>query len=145
MNGQFFILPAQLPRERAIERIAMALRALPQEKAFALTIEEHKPRRSDQQNRALWGLAYPTILKAGGEQLAGWTAEDLHEFFLGEHFGWQTLGGFGKRRMKPLRRSSRLSRKEFAEFFDFIQRKAAELGIVIPDPDPLWWQREDAA
>lgn len=142
---QFFVLPRLLPRERVIERIARALAALPLDRAFALTIDEHKERRSDQQNRALWGLAYPTILKAGGEQLRGWTAEDIHEFMLGEWSGWETLTGFGKRRMKPLRRSSRLSRKEFAEYFDFIQRRAADMGIVVPDPDPDWWQREVAA
>lgn len=138
---QFFVLPKLLSRDRAIERIARALGALPLDRAYAITIDEHKERRSDQQNRALWGLAYPTILKAGGEALRGWTAEDIHEFMLGEHFGWETITGFGKRRMKPLRRSSRLSKTEFAEFFDFIQRRAADMGIVIPDPDPDYWSR----
>jgi hypothetical protein len=57
----------------------------------------------------------------------------LHEYFLGEHFGWETLEGFGRKRLRPLKRSSKLSTAEFAAFVDFIQRKAAELGIYIPD------------
>lgn len=142
---QFFILPRLLPRERVIERIARALSALPLDRAFALTIDEHKERRSDQQNRYLWGCVYETILKVGGETLAGWSKADLHDYFLIKHFGAETITGFGVRRLKPLKRSSRLSRKEFAEYVDFIQRECATIGIIIPDADPAWWNREVAA
>ena len=89
--------------------------------------------RSLEQNRYLWGVCYATILEQG--DLDGWRNEDLHEYFLGEHFGWETLEGFGKRRMKPLNRSSRLTKMEFVDFIDFIHQKAAEMGIVIPDPE----------
>jgi len=89
--------------------------------------------RSLEQNRYLWGVCYPTILEQGG--LEGWRNEDLHEYFLGEHFGWETLNGFGKRRMKPLNRSSRLTKMEFVDFVDFIHQKSAEMGVVIPDPE----------
>jgi hypothetical protein len=54
---------------------------------------------------------------------------------LGEHFGWETLEGFGRKRMRPIRRSSKLSTMEFQDYVAFIQQKAAELGIVIPDPN----------
>ena len=60
---------------------------------------------------------------------------DLHEYFLGEHFGWQTLEGFGRKRVKPLRRSSPLSKTEFVDFVDFIQRTMAGHGVYIPDPE----------
>lgn len=100
-----------------------------------LKVETKQRTRSDPQNRYLWGVCYPTILQAGGETLSGWDAEDLHEYFLGEHFGWETLDGFGRKRLRPLRRSSKLTRIEFADYVGFIQRKAAELGIFIPDPD----------
>lgn len=102
--------------------------------AWEIEIRQRKSRRTDQQNRYLWGVVYKTILKAGGEALGGWTAEDLHEYFLGEHFGWEKLRGFGRTRMKPMRRSSRLTKMEFVDYVDFIIRKAAGLGVVIPDP-----------
>ncbi len=91
--------------------------------------------RSLEQNRYLWGVCYPVILERGGETLGGWTNNDLHEYFLGEHFGWETIEGFGKKRMKPLHRSSTLTKMEFVDFVASIQLKAAEMGIVIPDPE----------
>ena len=53
---------------------------------------------------------------------------------LGEHFGWETIEGLGKKRLRPLRRSSALTKAEFSEFVGYIQRRAAELGVYIPDP-----------
>jgi hypothetical protein len=122
-------------RETAVlGRVLGAISTLSPETAWDIEIRERKSRRTDQQNRYLWGVCYAHILKVGGETLAGWTAEDLHEYFLGEHFGWEHLRGFGRVRLRPVRRSSRLSKMEFADYIGFIQRKAAELGIVIPDP-----------
>jgi len=90
--------------------------------------------RSLEQNRYLWGVCYETILEHGLKE-QGWRAEDVHEYFLGEHFGWETLEGFGRKRIRPLNRSSRLTKMEFVDFVDFIQQKAAEMGVVIPDPE----------
>jgi hypothetical protein len=92
-------------------------------------------RRSLQQNAYLWGVCYATILEQAGEALAGWKANDLHEYFLGEHFGWETLEGMGRKRVKPLRRSSVLNKMEFVDFVASIQQRAAEMGIVISDPE----------
>ena len=89
--------------------------------------------RSIQQNRYLWGVCYPTILEKG--DLEGWRGEDLHEYFLGEHFGWETIAGFGKKRVKPIHRSHNLSTMEFADYVAFVQERAAGLGIYIPDPE----------
>lgn len=92
-----------------------------------------KPRRSDSQNAYLWGVCYPALLKC--DALHGWDAKDLHDYFLGEHFGWERLEGFGRTRIKPLRRSSKLSKVEFGEFVDFIHRQAAGHGVYIPQPE----------
>jgi hypothetical protein len=118
-------------RFQAIDRLTKVLRALDSEKAWEVTVSEKKRRRSEQQNRYLWGVCYAEILK----HLPGWDAEDVHEYFLGEHFGWEVLEGFGKKRMKPIRRSSRLNKMEFADYVNFIQRKAADMGIYIPDAE----------
>jgi hypothetical protein len=89
--------------------------------------------RSVQQNRYLWGVVYPTIL---GElhDMEGWRNEDLHEYMLGECFGWETLEGFGRKRIRPINRSSNLTKPEFVDYVAFIQQKMAEIGIEIPDP-----------
>jgi hypothetical protein len=113
------------------------LEGLPRDKAWRVTVEEFKPQRSQSQNRYLRGYVYPQFLAGGGEALRGWTADDLHEYFLGEHFGWETVEAFGRKRMKPLRRSSRLTKQEFSDFIAFIQQKAAGLGIYIEDPDEV--------
>ena len=119
------------------ERTAMANRImrylLTQEVGVPLKVEisEFKRTRSNEQNAYLWGVAYPSILK----HLPGWDAEDLHEFCLGEWSGWETLEGMGRKRLKPIRRSSRLSTREFQDFVGFIQRTMAEKGIDVPDPN----------
>jgi hypothetical protein len=116
--------------ERSLARIVAFISALSKETAWKLEVSEYKTRRSDEQNRYLWGVVYATILK----HLPGWDAEDVHEYFLGEHFGWETLEGFGRKRMRPLRRSSKLSTTEFSDFIAFIQRTMAERGVYVPDP-----------
>jgi hypothetical protein len=63
--------------------------------------------------------------------------DDLHEYFLGEWGGWETISVMSRKRLVPIRRSSKLSTVEFSEFYAFIQQRAAEkVGIFIPDPDP---------
>ena len=133
MAEQSFILPRLMNRERQIERIAATLKGLAQDRAWRISVGEHKERRTDSQNRYLWGIVYRTILDAG--QLEGWDNEDLHEYLLGECFGWEVVEGFGKKRMRPVRRSSRLNKEEFAKYIDFIQRMMAGHGIYIPDAD----------
>lgn len=118
-------------RANVVERFAKVLCALDSEKTWEVAVTEKKRRRSEQQNRYLWGVVYKTLC----EHLEGWDAQDVHEYFLGEHFGWEVLEGLGRKRMKPIRRSSRLNKMEFADYIAFIQRKAAELGVFIPDPE----------
>lgn len=140
---QQFILPKLMSREGTIARIARVLETLAQETAWCIEVKEHKPRRSDAQNRYLWGVVYPTVLKAG--KLEGWTAEEVHDYCLGEHFGWETVTGLGRRKIRPIRRSSRLNKQEFSDYIAFIQRRMSEHGIYIPDADPDHWNEEIAA
>lgn len=92
-----------------------------------------KSRRSGEQNRLLWAL-YSDALQQGGETLGGWTSEDIHEFMLGEYYGWQVHEALGRKRMKPVKRSSRLTKSEFSDFLEFVVRKFAEHGIVLELP-----------
>jgi hypothetical protein len=129
MKEQTFIL--QRAVERNLTRLAGFLSALPTDRAWKLTICEWKRTRSNEQNAYLWGVVYPAIL----QHLPGWDADDLHEYFLGEHYGWETLEGLGRKRLKPIRRSSKLSTTEFGDHVAFIQRAMAEKGIYVPDPN----------
>jgi len=136
-----FILPKLLARGAAIRRALEALEGLPLDKAWRVEIHPHKMKRSDAQNRYLWSVVYGTI----AEHLEGWDKETIHDYCLGEFFGWRTIKGFGKKRMVPLRRSSKLSKFEFMQYLEFIQRRMAEHGIVIPDADPLYFEHRMAA
>lgn len=121
-----------LPAGRKDASLAVAfLTTLPMDRAWRVEVKETKGTRSALQNAYLWGVVYPEILK----HLPGWDADDLHEYFLGEHFGWEVLEAFGRKRMRPIRRSSKLNKMEFADYVNFIQRRAAELGVYIPDPN----------
>lgn len=111
-------------------KAAAFVNALPTDRAWRVEVSEWKPRRSDEQNRYLWGAVYPAIQ----EHLEGWEKEDIHEYCLGECFGWETIEGLGKKRLRPLKRSSRLNKQEFTDYVAWIQRRMAEHGIYIPDP-----------
>jgi hypothetical protein len=138
MTAQTFVVPPD-SREGMADRLrTFVLSALPG-KRLRVEVCEYRKRRSDDQNRALWGVAYKTLHDATGND-----SDDLHTYFLGEHFGWQTVDVMGQKRRVPLRRSSKLSTVEFAEFYAFIQQRSAEtVGVFVPDPDPMYWR--DAA
>lgn len=129
MKEQTFILPRAV--ERNLTRLVGFLSALPRDRQWKITVAEFKRTRSHEQNAYLWGVVYATVL----QHLPGWDAEDLHEYFLGEHYGWETLEGLGRKRLKPIRRSSKLTTIEFADHVAFIQRAMAEKGIYVPDPN----------
>lgn len=130
-----FILPVDLPREAKLAGIAEHLAGLPIDKAWRIEVHWHRRTRTNQQNRWLFGAIYPEFLKA----LPGFEIQDIHEFMLGECYGWEQLEGLGRKRLKPLKRSHDLSTTEFADFCEFVRRKAAEHGVVIPDPNTSEW------
>lgn len=131
MPSQAFVLPPE-PSDReqiAANLHAFVMKALPG-KTLKVTVEEAKKRRSDDQNRYLWGVCYAALRDATGQE-----SEDWHEYMLGEWSGWESYKLFGKARIRPIRRSSKLSTTEFAEYVAFIQCRAAEHGVFIPDPE----------
>jgi len=127
------------PKGTAPEDIAQAVlrmtQQLPTDKAWAVEVVEWRKPRTNQQNRYLWGVVYPSVLEAGGEALAGWTRDDLHDYFLGECFGWETLEGFGRKRSRPIKRSSALNKQEFSDYLMFLETRCADMGIITPEPN----------
>lgn len=128
---QLFRVPTGQDREPTIERVARFLRRLPTDQIYVVSIEQHRPRRSNEQNAYLWGVVYKSILEQG--KLEGWTAQDLHEYCLGEWGGWDVMEGFGLKRRVPIRRSSGLNKQEFSDYIEAVKRMMAEHGIVVPE------------
>lgn len=95
-----------------------------------------RSRRTNDQNSLLWAL-YQDALDRAGETLGGWTKEDIHEYMLGEFFGWDKREAFGRTRLKPKKRSSRLTKTQFSEFVEFIVATFAQHGIVLELPGDL--------
>lgn len=92
-----------------------------------------KSRRSLDQNSLIHALFDDTI-KRGGEALGGWSREDIKEWALGEWGGWDRCEAFGRTRLKPKRRSSRLTKAEMADFIEWYVAKMAQFGIVLELP-----------
>ena len=144
LDVQTFVLP-ETGRERIADNLhAFVLAAFPG-KRVRITVRRDTKQRSLEQNAYLFGVCYPPLREATGYELG-----DIHEFLLGGHFGWRE-----KRVPKsakfpdgiervPLRttttnaegRRAVLSKMEFGEYVDYVQRFAAQHGVFIPDADP---------
>jgi hypothetical protein len=133
------IFPKGTRPEAMASVVARMVSGLDPLKTWAVEVTEWKKPRTNQQNAYLWGVVYPMVLEAGGEALAGWTRDDLHEYFLGEVWGWETLEGFGKKRLRPLKRTSRMTQAEFTEYLHGIENRLMDLGIG-PLPEPIYDQ-----
>lgn len=141
MSQSFILHKGDANRPTVLANAVGFLGKLPDTHSWRVEIKRYVKTKSTEQNSALWGLAYPILRDATGEDVNDW-----HEFMLGEHFGWIETNLFGKRKQKPARTTTTgfrgedapLSTVEFAAFFDFIQRRAAQHGVFIPDPDPLY-------
>ena len=132
MNKRSFVLRAGDPwRGNIRANLSSFVDRLPESKSWRIEIGEYHKTRSSEQNRYLWGVCYATLRDATGQDVNDW-----HEYMLGECFGWEEYEMFGRKKLRPARRSSRLSTAEFADFVAFIQQRAAENGIYIPDPEP---------
>jgi len=117
-------------------------------KSWRIEVKEARKERTPPQNAALWGLAYPRLTEA-----TGYTAEELHHEFCGRFFGWNVVTVFGQQRRRPRRTTTTneqgerdvLGTRNFAEFYNLVQRIAAEAGIDVPDPDPFHGEQRWAA
>lgn len=150
--SQIFILDGQLRLANALRFLqALPLAVNGRPKRWKVMISEYHPQRSDEQNAALWAVAYPPLMAHMG--LRGEKErEELHEYFCGEYFGWVQYEILGKRKQRPRRTTTRdengkrdvIPKLEFAEFYNFIQARAAQHGVFVPDPDPEYALREAA-
>lgn len=148
------ILPKLMSRERILEALCTTLESLPMDRAWRIEWAEHKATRSNAQNNYWHGVIVDALVAP-----TGYEHDEVHEFLCGSHFGWKD-----KRVPKtprnpsgldsvPVRTTTRdehgnhslLSKTEFADLVDFGIRFAAKRGIVIPPPDPNYFEHEERA
>lgn len=140
MSQKFVLHAGDDNRMRILGNIWHLLNGLHASRSWEFEVRPYAKRRTCPQNNALWGVAYPALVAATGQE-----ANDWHEYMLGEYFGWVSYELFGKKKVRPARttttdfegRASKLSTTEFADFYAFIQKRAREYGVHIPDPDPF--------
>ena len=130
------IFPKGTTEPQMVAAVARMVQGLDPARVWSIEVTEWKKPKTNQQSRYLFGVVYPMIMEAAGESLRGFTREDIHEWLLGEIWGWETLEGFGRKRLRPLKRTSRMTKEEFTEYLYGIENKCIELGIG-PLPEPL--------
>jgi len=149
MSGIAFRLPkAGALRAGILDRLIGTLTGLSDRFEWEVRIVRATKQRTDDQNHALFGVAYKALRDQTGNDV-----DDLHTYFLGEYFGWVEHDVMGRSKLKPRRTTTTdeqgkrqvLNTVDFADFYDFIQRRAAEAGYIVPDPDPLWREHREAA
>jgi hypothetical protein len=126
-------------RNQIIENFTRELLATDPKKPWEITLKPYKKSRSDEQNAALWGVAYPPLVAH-----TGFTAEEIHEVMCIGYFGPVHRNIMGEEVVKPIRTTTRgyhgdrdvLPAAEFAAFYEYVQRRGAEAGVDIPDPEP---------
>lgn len=128
-------------REQVRANIHAFIDRLPDAKSWKVEIKELRKERTDPQNHALFGVAYPAL-----EVATGFTKDELHEAFCRRFFGTVECEIAGQIIKRPYRTTTTgpdgkrdvMPPNDFARFYDMVQMVGAEAGIDVPSPDPLW-------
>jgi hypothetical protein len=105
-----------------------------------LTVKPYKRNRSLRQNNSYWGIP----VKILSEEL-GYSKEEIHAILTKKFLGFykelklpKKDGSIDVELVKIVPSTTKLSTKEFCEFYDKIQIWASqEFSIVIPDPESI--------
>lgn len=145
--SQTFILHADDPgRDQVRANLHAFIDRLPVERAFEVKLAPYQRKRTPKQRAALFAVAYAAIMEHMG--LRGEDdRKELHAYFCGEFFGWREGSMTRRRPVRTTTTDENGERDEITtlvalDMYAFIQQRAAEQCIDVPDPDPLW--RENA-
>ena len=135
-------------RSQVLANAHAFLDRLPVNKSWKVEVKEARKERSNPQNNALFGVAYPALVEA-----TGYTPDELHEAFCRRYFGSVGVDVLGQCIVRPVRTTTTnedgerevMDAAEFAKFYDMVQMVGAEAGVDVPSPDPMWSQRERLA
>ena len=147
MKTTFTLNPKHLNRANVLHNAITFIVQLPDDKPWDITVERHVKARSDKQRRSLFGVAYKAMMEFSGLQ-GDQDKRDLHAFWCKEYYGTK-VDAFG--REVPVRtttkdergQKSEISTVEALEFYSFLQRRGAEVGCYVPDPDVFWREKAD--
>lgn len=104
---------------------------LPLDRNVEVRIRAWSPSHTDDQRGYLWGVVYKTIA-----DFTGYDVNDLHDIYLGLHFGRETREILGVPVSRPSRRSSGLGTQAYFDYTEFIRQHAMEkLGCFVPLPE----------
>lgn len=136
-------------REEAIARVAEVLRFFQLGKPVNVKMTIARPERTLPQLRYLWGVAYRMLAES-----FGYEPDEIAEYLCGSYWGWKPkkLPG-GRSHEVPIRTTTEdedgnrdvIDGKVFWDYVEWIQRVGARQGIVIPDPDPNYKIKREAA
>lgn len=113
------------------------------ETSFVGYIEPKKPKRSNQQNRAFFGVLIPHMRKALYGVGYDLTDSEVHEWVKRQFLTVEKINHETGEVIEFSRGTSSLTRAEHANLYDRCQRFAAEfLNYNIPDPDPDWYKQK---
>ena len=143
---QRYILRKDNTRANVLANAHAFLDRLPDTREFEIVVKRHVKTRSNKQNAALFGLAYPVLSEA-----TGYTPDELHVAFCCRHFGTVEEDVMGQLVRKPVRTTTTneqgerdvMSAEDFSRFYDMVQQVGAEAGIDVPAPDPFWRQQPE--
>lgn len=118
----------------ARSKVTKAVSEIQGKPMMQVEIKEYKEDRSAEQNAYLWGVVYPTIrnfvLESTGENH---TCEAIHEWCKDEFINAEPKKVMGK---LILIKSTKGGKKKFSEYLERVFHHFAEIGCVIPDPEP---------
>ena len=101
-------------------------------KRYDVSISQHRNKRSVPQNR-LYFLWLNCISAETGNEV-----EDLHDYFK-DHFLTRRVVVFGEERNGGT--TTKLNTAEFTAFLDKVQQFAAGEGIILPNPEDLYFEQ----
>lgn len=105
-------------------------------KHVEIIIKKARSKRSDQQNRYMWGCVI-AIVRQGLKDLGYiMSPEETHEFLKDKFLDYETMANSdGIEIGKKYKSTTELTKGEFSSYIEQIQIFAAEiLNVVIPDP-----------
>lgn len=105
---------------------------------YTITVKKSRNTRSDRQNRYLWGVVYPNLLK--GFTDAGWdeitNEEQVHEICKAKFLTTEAVNKHTGEIMSFPLSTTKMDTIQFATYVDQIISFALEyLGIAIPQPE----------
>lgn len=106
---------------------------LPEGKVYKVSVTLHRERRSLQQNSLYW-LWLNCISSETGNEI-----DTLHDYFK-DHFLARRVVVFGEERNAAIS-TTKLNTAEFTAFLDKVQQFAAGEGIILPNPEDLYFEQ----